>query len=179
MNFNKAFLIAGFSAVALVAACTPAKKAEEAPAPVAEAPAPVAEAPVTAPASVYVDADRVAINGYDPVAYFTVGKPTPGVAEFSSEVDGAIYRFASAENKALFDADSAKYTPAFGGFCAYGATLAKKFPTDPQAFKIVDGKLYLNKNLDVAKKWNEDVPGNITKANEAWPGIKDTPKESL
>ncbi len=167
MNFNKAFLIAGFSALALVAACTPAKKAEDATAPVAEAPAPVAEAPapVAAPASVYVDADRVAINGYDPVAYFTVGKPTVGLAEITSEVDGAIYRFASAENKALFDADNAKYTPVFGGFCAYGATLAKKFPTDPQAFKIVDGKLYLNKNLDVAKKCNEDVPGHITKAN--------------
>lgn len=170
--------IAGLVAILAFSACTkptkPAAEAtQEAAAPVA---AEVAAPAVAAPVSVFTDANRVAIHGYDPVAYFTVGAPTPGSASFTSDVNGAIYQFASAENKALFDADPAKYEPAYGGFCAYGASVGKKFETSPDAFKIQGGKLYLNKDKNIQKEWEKDVPGNITKADANWPGIAEGPR---
>ena len=91
----------------------------------------------------YVDGDAV-VGGTDVVAYHTVGAPTPGSAEFASEYQGATWHFASAENKALFDADPAKYAPAYGGWCSAGASKGKKVPTQPDLWAIVDGQLYLN-----------------------------------
>ena len=125
----------------------------------------------TSPSAVNVDTTGVAIRGYDPVAYFTVGKPTLGTAEFTAQHDGATYRFASAANRDAFMKEPAKFAPQYGGFCAFAASVNKKFDADPAVFKIVDGKLYLNVNADVATKWNADVPGFITKANANWTGI--------
>jgi YHS domain len=114
----------------------------------------------------------LAAHGHDVVAYFTAGKPTLGSDKFAVAYNGGTYRFASQANLDAFKVDSAKYAPAFGGFCAYGVALAKKFDGDPRYWKIVDGKLYLNLNADIAAKWNADVPGNIAKANGNWSNIR-------
>ena len=120
-----------------------------------------------------VDANGVAIKGYDPVSYFTVGEATMGKTDFSTQYQGASYRFASAENRELFLANPEKYAPAFGGFCAFGTTFSKKIPTDPQAWKIVDGRLYLNSGAKAHELWQNDTSGNISKANDLWMAIKD------
>lgn len=124
-------------------------------------------------APVNMDEKGLALRGYDPVAYFTAGTPTPGTAEFNAKHDGATYQFSSAANRDAFTKEPAKYTPQFGGFCAFAAALSKKFDADPNIWKIVDGKLYVNFNADVAQKWNADVPGFIQKANANWIAIKD------
>ena len=129
--------------------------------------------------SLNLDKSGIAIRGYDPVAYFTAGKPTLGDAKFSATQDGATYHFASAANRDAFLKEPAKYAPAFGGFCAMGASLEKKFDGDPGLWKIVDGKLYLNVSADAQKAWEKDVPGNISKADRNWPAIKDKAPKDL
>jgi YHS domain-containing protein len=118
------------------------------------------------------DAKGLALHGYDPVAYFQAGAPTTGKAELQTNHRGATYRFASAANLAQFKADPDRYAPQYGGFCAMGVALEKKLDVDPNAWRIVDGKLYLNLNKDVQKKWLDDVPGNLAQANATWPEIK-------
>lgn len=113
-----------------------------------------------------------AIRGYDPVAYFTDGKPVPGRAELSSAWNGATWRFASAEHKAVFDADPARYAPQYGGYCAWAVSQGYTAPIDPDAWKVVDGRLYLNYSRDVQQDWEKDVPGHITKADGNWPGLE-------
>ena len=119
-----------------------------------------------------VDAKGVAVQGYDVVAYQTVGAPTKGNASFMAKHEGATYHFSSAAHRDLFTANPAKYAPSFGGFCAMGVALEKKLDGDPTAWKVVDGQLHLNVNKDVQKKWMEDVPGNVKKAVMTWPSIK-------
>lgn len=119
-----------------------------------------------------VDAKNIAIKGHDVVAYFTVGAPTAGKAEFAASHEGAVYHFASAANRDSFKANPAKYAPQFGGFCAMGVALEKKLDGDPSAWRVVGDRLYLNVNKDVQKKWLEDVPGNLVKANSNWPQVK-------
>jgi YHS domain-containing protein len=133
----------------------------------------------SSPAAVNVDAGRLALQGYDPVAYFTAGKPARGYAAYAVEHDGATYRFASAENMKAFQADPASYAPQYGGFCAMGAALGKKFDIDPTQFRVVDGRLFLNKDAEVAKLWNEDVPGHVAKADQAWPEISEKAPKAL
>jgi len=113
----------------------------------------------------------VAIKGYDPVAYFTDNKPVKGSTAHRFAYQGATYEFASAAHRKLFVADPEKYVPQFGGFCAYGTATGHKAVIDPAAFSIVDGKLYLNYNSKVRDKWQQDEPGYIQKAKEAWPTI--------
>lgn len=115
--------------------------------------------------------DGVAINGYDPVAYFTEGKPVKGVAEFASEWEGATLRFASAENKATFDGDPGAYAPKYGGYCAYAVSKGATAPTDPEAWTVHEGRLYLNFSTDVRTIWRQDIAGNIAKADTNWPGV--------
>lgn len=114
----------------------------------------------------------VAIKGYDPVAYFTDGKPAKGDAKFSHEWNGATWHFASAEHRDLFKASPDKYAPQFGGYCAWAVSQNYTANSDPEnAWKIVNGKLYLNYNRDVQKKWEDDVPGNIAKGETNWPKV--------
>lgn len=113
----------------------------------------------------------LAIQGYDPVAYFTDEKPVEGAKEFEQVWNGATWRFASAEHRDLFAKDPAKYAPQFGGYCAWAVSRGYTAGVDPTAWKIVNGRLYLNYNAKVQKQWEEDVPGNITKAEENWPKI--------
>lgn len=113
----------------------------------------------------------VAVSGYDPVAYFADGKPVEGKGDLSYAWNGAIYRFASQAHLDQFKADPAKYAPQFGGYCAWAVSQGYTASTDPQAWRIVDGKLYLNYNLDVKKTWEQDVPGNIAKGEGNWPAV--------
>ena len=119
------------------------------------------------------------INGYDPVAYFTDGKPMKGSGYHVADFEGVTYAFASKEHKEMFEAKPEKYMPAYGGYCAYGVAVGKKFVVDPEAWKIVDGNLYLNLDRDIQKKWLKDVPGYIKKADGNWPKIKDKPASDL
>ena len=119
------------------------------------------------------------VHGYDVVAYFTSGTPTLGNDKFAIAYNGATYRFANQANLDAFKANSAKYEPAFGGFCAYGAALGKKFDGDPRLWKIVDGKLYLNLNSDIQAEWSKDVPGNIKKADSNWTKIRTIAPDKL
>ncbi|MGB5617848.1 MAG: YHS domain-containing (seleno)protein [Desulfobacterales bacterium] len=114
---------------------------------------------------------KKAIKGYDPVAYFTDGKPVEGKKEFKHEWMGAKWYFATAANRDLFKADPEKYAPRYGGYCAYAVAMGKTADIDPNAWKIVDGKLYLNYNQEIQAKWLEDVPGYIQKADMNWPGV--------
>jgi YHS domain-containing protein len=114
-----------------------------------------------------------AIQGYDVVAYFAENKPVKGAKEFSASYLGEIWFFASAENLKAFQSTPEKYIPQFGGFCAYGMSQGYKAKTEPDAFTIVDGKLYLNYNQAVRKIWNEKQAELIDKANSNWPTVKD------
>jgi YHS domain-containing protein len=129
--------------------------------------------------TVNLDNGGFAVHGYDPVAYFTKGKPTRGLSKFEAEHDGAKYRFATAENRDEFLSNPGKYAPAFGGFCAMGAVFDRKFDGDPKNWKIVSGKLYLNVNKSAQAAWVRDIPGNISKANVNWPGIRSKAPKSL
>lgn len=119
---------------------------------------------------VYATAEG-AIDGYDPVAYFTRGLPTPGRSEFTHEWQGAQWRFASAEHRDRFAADPARYAPQFGGYCAYAVSENYTAKTDPQAWSLVDGRLYLNFDAEVAKLWNDTREERIRKAEQNWPGV--------
>lgn len=113
----------------------------------------------------------IAIGGYDPVAYFTDAKPVKGSAAHSAQHDGATWHFASAENAAMFKGDPARYAPQFGGYCAYAVSKGATAPTDPAAWTVYEGKLYLNYDLSVRDIWSRDIPGNLAKANANWPGV--------
>lgn len=117
--------------------------------------------------------EGTAIGGTDPVAYFTEGKPVAGTDEFTAEYDEVTWKFSSAENRDKFVAEPAKYAPQYGGFCAFGAAMGFKVPVVPEAWSIVDGKLYLNNSLKVQERFEEDVPGYIRKATLNWDIIKD------
>jgi len=121
----------------------------------------------------------LALHGFDPVAYFSDAAPTRGSASHAAVHDGATYYFSSAENLAAFEADPTTYAPAFGGFCAYGVSVGKKFDGDPRYWKIANGRLYLNLNADIARTFEKDVPGNVAKAEKQWQRIEHTRIEEL
>jgi YHS domain-containing protein len=119
---------------------------------------------------VYSDSG-LAIRGYDPVAYYQDSRPVKGASQFAYRWMGATWLFASAENRDRFQAEPLRYAPQYGGYCAYGVSQGHTVSIDPEAWRIVDSKLYLNYSKDVQKKWVEDVPGNIQKADRNWPGL--------
>ncbi len=121
----------------------------------------------------------VGLQGYDPVGYFADGKPEKGNGNHIASYDGVNYLFASDEHKKQFEANPEKYAPQYGGWCAYGTSVHKKFVGDPTVWKIVDGKLYVNLDKKIYDIWVKDIPGNIQKANENWPQIKDVAASEL
>ena len=121
----------------------------------------------------------LALHGYDPVAYFTEGGPRRGSDQFVHVHDGAAYRFSSEAHLEAFAADPARYLPAYGGFCAFGVSVGKKFDGDPNLWKIEDGKLYLNLNEEIYATFLKDVDGNIRKADGNWPEIEHTAARDL
>jgi len=115
--------------------------------------------------------DDGAIRGYDPVAYFAVGEPTKGSDKFTASWQGATFKFASAANLELFQAEPAAYVPQYGGYCAYAVAKGATAGTVPEAWTIVEGKLYLNYSLGVRQRWRKDVPGHIAAADQNWPAV--------
>jgi hypothetical protein len=129
----------------------------------------------TAYAGEYFEAGGVAIRGYDPVAYFKDNKPTPGSEKFTALHKGSLFRFASAANRDVFVATPERYAPQYHGFCAYAVALGNKAPIDPNAFTIVNNKLYLNFNKPTEDLWRKDTTGFITKADKNWPEVQRKP----
>lgn len=132
--------------------------------------------PAQPPVHLNVDKEGLGLYGYDPVAYFIDGKPVPGDAAITASHDGATYRFASEAHRKEFQLDPNRYLPQFGGFCAYGVASGYKVKVDPEAWHIVDGKLYLNYDKRTQRKWLEDIPGYVAKAERNWPGLRDKPR---
>ena len=124
--------------------------------------------------------DGVAIGGFDTVAFHTQAKPVPGQAQFSAEYQGANRQFSSAAHRDLFVANPAKYAPAYGGWCAAGASKGKKVPTKPEYWAVVDGQLYLNSS-DAAhnKLFLGDTSGTIRKGESNWKTIYATSTSKL
>lgn len=125
----------------------------------------------TAQSYIYATKDG-AIKGYDPVAYFTDKKPVKGSKEFTYVWKGALWHFASQKNLDAFKENPEKYAPQYGGYCAYGLAKGKRYKIEPEAWDIVDGKLYLNYDLGVQRTWREDRENYIAQANKNWPAPK-------
>lgn len=115
--------------------------------------------------------DGVAINGYDPVAYFKEERHLRGDSSHSIVWKGAEWRFASAENLADFEANPEGFAPQYGGYCAYAVSKGYTAKTDPDAWTVHDGKLYLNFNKSIRRRWLRDVPGNVALADANWPAV--------
>lgn len=107
----------------------------------------------------------IAIRGYDTVAYFTQSKPVEGSDQFSTQWSGATWKFSSQEHLDLFVADPEKYAPQYGGYCAYGVAQENLVKIEPDQWTVLDGKLYLNYNEKLNRKWQEDIPGFIKTAD--------------
>ena len=126
-----------------------------------------------------VDATGLMLRGYDPVAYFTRGAATPGSPDLTAEHEGAVYRFASVEHRDRFLADPAAYVPAYGGFCALGTAMGRKFDGDPELWTVVDGRLFVNVHAAAQQRWQSDQAGFIATADHNWPLIQDLPDATL
>lgn len=135
----------------------------------------------------YVDESGFAVGGYDPVAYFDLTQvplgerqpeAVPGKAGITAEYNGAKWAFASEANREKFLADPDKYAPAYDGHCAFGISKGGKVPGNPNLWRIVDGKLYLNITPTVVGFWESDIPGNLTKAEDNWSSKESAPASS-
>jgi len=112
-----------------------------------------------------------AVGGYDPVAYFTQGKPVKGNTNNSTEYRGALWLFSSQENLEKFKTDPEKYAPQYGGYCAYAIATGTTAKGDPEQWEIVDDKLYLNINRSIKKRWSDNKDKYIPDADANWPEI--------
>jgi len=113
----------------------------------------------------------IAINGYDPVAYFTQSKPVEGDPSIASDWMGAKIQFANTEHNAMFDADPEKYAPKYGGYCAYAVSKGYTATTDPDAWTIFEDRLYLNFSKSVRALWSLNKGKNVRAADANWPGV--------
>lgn len=113
----------------------------------------------------------IAVDGSDVVAYFTEGKPTKGSSDYTHDWNGVTWRFASAENRDAFATSPHSYAPQYGGFCAWAVSQGYTASTVPEAWKIVDGKLYLNYSRRIQRRWETDIPGHIAAGDANWPNI--------
>jgi hypothetical protein len=119
----------------------------------------------------YVSRGQLALGGYDAVAYFTEARPVRGSAEFEIEWAGARWRFASAASRDAFTDAPERYAPQFGGYCAWAVSQGYTASGDPEAWTVVDGKLYINYSRSVRRTWERDAEGNIRKGDANWPGV--------
>jgi hypothetical protein len=126
-----------------------------------------------------VNDDGVILHGYDPVSYFTADNPTKGLEKFSTKHHGARYLFSLAENRDTFVADPERYAPQFGGYCAYGVRVGRNFDVDPDVYRVVDDKLYLQLNWGTQVVWLSNKDENIEVAHTLWPMIGPKTDEEL
>jgi len=136
----------------------------------------LASAALTAMAGSFNETDGVAIGGFDPVSYVAEQKAVRGSAEFTSLYQGSVFQFSNAANRNAFAANPQKFAPRYAGYCAFGVSRGYKAVTSPDAFTVVDGKLYLNYNLAVKSMWARDMPGYISKADGNWAAVEKTTK---
>lgn len=129
-------------------------------------------------AAVNKNSDGLALQGFDAVAYFKENLPREGKPEFTTEYNGAKWQFVSAENRDAFVKEPAKYAPQYGGYCAWAVSHGYTADIDPQTGKVVDGKLYLNYNPDVAQKWQQDIPKYINDGDQNWKNLAGNPEDS-
>jgi len=129
--------------------------------------------------SIEVDNNNVILAGHDAVAYFTEDAAVVGYAGISTVYNGAIYHFSSEANRDTFKANPVKYAPQYGGFCSFGASISKKFDISGKAFEVVDGKLYVQKNLSVLETWTKEKAVRISQSEANWPKIKDVAADKL
>ena len=162
MNITK-LAMATMVSVALLAGAVPSHAADE----------------VNVVAGLSIAGAPIAVHGYDPVAYFTQGKPVRGSDKLVHVYRGAAYRFSSEAHLDVFKQDPARYAPQYGGFCAYGVAVGKKFDGDPTLWKIDGGKLYLNLNEEIYQTFLKDVDGNVRKADRNWTEIEHTAVRDL
>ena len=133
----------------------------------------LAATPAVAKDPVYTSTfSNVAASGYDAVAYFTEGKPVEGSGDFTADYNGATWRFESSANRDVFLEDPERFAPQYGGYCAWAVSQGYTAAIDPDAWRIEDGKLYLNYSRSVQRRWERDIPGNIAKADKNWPGLE-------
>ena len=130
-----------------------------------------ASAVAATPAPAVSAEEGIAIRGYDPVAFFTTGTPQKGSPEHASEYEGATWHFASAENLAAFKNDPTRYAPQFGGYCAWAVSQHYLAPGDPEYWKVVDGRLYLNANARAKELWEADQADAIKRGHANWPAV--------
>ncbi|HHT7620753.1 TPA: YHS domain-containing (seleno)protein [Legionella pneumophila] len=121
----------------------------------------------------------VGVQGYDLVSYHQKNGPVRGSGNHTAYHNGVAYLFATDENKKVFQANPERYLPAYGGYCAFAVSVGRKVVSDPLAWKIVDGILYLNLNKQVQEFWSKDIPGNIKKGNIQWEKIKDIDPQKI
>ena len=115
-----------------------------------------------------------AVSGYDTVAYHTERKPVKGSKRYQTEYMGAVWRFSSQEHLDAFTAEPEKYAPQYGGYCAYAMAQGETASSDPEAWSMVDGKLYLNYSKKVRTRWLQDTAGYIKAADAKWPKLRDS-----
>lgn len=128
-------------------------------------------APVTAQEPAFYSDGTAAIRGADPVAYFTQGRPVIGSEEFAAQWNDTTWHFASAENRDTFLADPEAFAPQYGGYCAWAVSQGYTASVVPEAWEIVDGKLYLNYSPRIQRRWARDIPGNIAAGDANWPQV--------
>ena len=114
----------------------------------------------------------VAINGYDPVGYFEQDAAVKGTAEYRANWSGVEWHFASNANREAFLAEPAKYAPQYGGYCAFAAARGQLAKTEPDAFTVYDGKLYLNFDQPIKRRWEGQKVDFIATANDNWPDLE-------
>lgn len=119
---------------------------------------------------VYAEAG-IAIDGADPVAFFAEEGPVIGSADHALMWQGATWHFASAENRASFEADPTAFAPQYGGYCAFAVSQGYTASTVPEAWTVHEGKLYLNFSRGVRRRWARDIPGNVAKGDANWPAV--------
>jgi YHS domain-containing protein len=129
------------------------------------------QVPHSAGAGYFYESGGAALRGYDPVAYFTAGRPVRGSSAHAADYKGSRFLFASPENREAFLAHPERYAPQYGGFCAYGVASGYKAAIDPAAFSVVDDKLYLNYSPRIHQRWRADVRGYVRRADHNWPRV--------
>ncbi len=120
-----------------------------------------------------------AVQGYDVVTYHTDKRPLRGNGNYTANHDGATYTFSSKENMQTFKASPEKYIPAYNGYCAFGVSVGKKFIGDPEVYRVINGKTYLNLDSGIQAQWLKDTDGRIVTADKKWPKIKKKNPASL
>ena len=111
---------------------------------------------------------RIALQGYDPVAFHTLGKAVKGKPDMLAEYCGYKYLFSAEENKVSFQEEAERYLPAYGGYCAFGVSRGVLFPVEIETWEIIDGRLVLQYSMNVKQRFEEEREENIRKANESW-----------